>query len=413
MSPPATVLLLLKRVDCVDGVASYLELLVTGLHERGDRVVIISGAVSTPDSSEMRRSAIAAAAIDWVVLPDLTGGWTKYSHLRLILSAIQKYQVDVVSPQGFSMLPLGFMVARLSGRPIVTNYHPSIAGRRSPKNNNELSFNQRLAFRIVTAIFSSDKYIAMSSEIADFFRRECHIPSGRIHQQLLGVETDFYRNPADEERKQARARFGLEESMLVAVLPGRMSSNKGHDIVAAACRMLQARRPELAIVCLFPGGGDQRDLIEANVLRNEDDRDKFRFLGFVDPLTLRECYWAADIVLLPSRREGFGIVVAEAMCCGAIVIRTPSGGCRDQVVEGKTGYVVPFEDPAALAEAIEKVADSPYRVAMRQEAMQVASTKFAKSKMLEGTSELYRSLARVRKQGQRRAVSTDREPVDH
>jgi glycosyltransferase involved in cell wall biosynthesis len=85
------------------------------------------------------------------------------------------------------------------------------------------------------------------------------------------------------------------------------------------------------------------------------------------------------------------------MCCGAIVIRTPSSGWQDQVIEGRTGYVIPFNDPAALAGAIERVADSPDRAAMRKAAIRLASTKFAKSTMIRGTSALYREMAAAKR----------------
>jgi glycosyltransferase involved in cell wall biosynthesis len=257
----------------------------------------------------------------------------------------------------------------------------------------ELSVMQRLAYRLVAAACRSDRYIAMSSDLERFFNASCGIPSKRIHKLVLGVETDFYRAPSEDERRKARARFGLDDATLVCVLPGRMNLNKGHDIAAASFRLLREKRTDLGTVCLFPGGGDQRDKIEADVLRDDADRASFRFLGFVDSLTLRDSYWAADIVLLPSRVEGFGLVVAEAMCCGAIVIRTPSGGWQDQVVEGKTGYVVPFNDAVALARAIEKVNDSANRDDMRAEAMHHASIKFAKRTMIEGTAALYREMA--------------------
>ncbi len=386
-SRPLTILVLLKRVDCIDGVAAYLESLTTGLRERGDRVLIVSGDVTTPDGSEARRLTIARAALDWVVLDGLSTSRPRLSHLRVIFSLIRLHQVDVLSPQGFSALPIAHILGRLSVIPIVTNFHllqlqPSIF--------------QRLAYRVVNAVCRSDRYLAMSDDIAAFFRNDCRISQHQIHKQVLGVDTEFYRPPTDDERSLARARFGLRRETLTAVLPGRMNRAKGHDLATAALRILRTRRPELLTVCLFAGGGGERERIEAATLLDEADRATFRFLGFVDRKTMRDAYWAADIVLLPSSMEGFPLVVCEAMCCGAIVIRTPSSGWQEQVVEGRTGYLVPFNDPVALAAAIEKVADSPGRALMREEAMRLASTKFSKSRMIDGTSALYREVVALR-----------------
>jgi glycosyltransferase involved in cell wall biosynthesis len=394
MTSSATVLVLLGRVDCIDGVAAYLESLVTGLRAAGDHVVLVSGKVTTPLGSEGRRIAIASAVTDWIIFEEFHA--LPVIYLRQLLSIIRRNNVSVLSPQGFSMLPASCVLSVLSSRPVVAMYHPSLQGKNAKAMTGKLSAKQRLLYRLVTTIFRPTRFLASSQQVARFLREDCHIPAELINEQVLGIETDFYRPPSKAERDSARLFFGLDKTNFVAVLPGRLALSKGHDVAAAAVRLLRDQRPDLKIVCLFPGGGGQREVIEADVLRDDADRDSFRFLGFVERETLRQTYWAADIVLLPSRMEGFGLVVAEAMCCGAIAIRTPSGGWQDQIIEGKTGYVVPFNDPAALANAMVKVADATNRAAMREETMAFAMKKFAKARMIEGTSSIYREIGATR-----------------
>jgi glycosyltransferase involved in cell wall biosynthesis len=397
MSRPLTILLLLRRVDCNDGVSAYVESLITGLTGLGDRVVIVSGDVATHYGSEPRRRSIEAAAMDWIVLDGFSALRPIGAHLAQLLSVMDRYSVDVLSPQGFAVLPLAFVAARLRGKPIVTNFHLLPGADPASSKPGRLSLKQRSFYRLVNTICTADRYIAMSSDIASFFRSECGIPERRIRVQMLGVDTAFYRVPTESERQAARGRFGLRGGTLAAVLPGRMNATKGHDVAAAAFRLLRADRPGLDTICLFAGDGDQRQMIETAVLRDDADRATFRFLGFVDRDTMREAYWAADLVLLPSRSEGFPLVIIEAMCCGSIVIRTPTSGWQDQVVEAKTGYVVPFNDPAALATAIGKVVDSSDRPGMRHEAMQLATTRFSKSRMIEGTAAIYREADSLRR----------------
>ena len=384
MNSPITIMLLLKRVDCNDGVAAYVESLITGLREIGDRVVVVSGRVSTFFGSEARRRSIEAVALDWIVVDGIDNAWSSARNLRLILSLVRRFRVDVLSPQGFQLLPLSSLSGRLSRTPVVVNFHLLQAA---------LSTRQRIAYRLVSAIFGADRYLAMSREIALFFRDQCGIAERRIHEQALGVDTAFFRPPTENERSKARVRLAIAETSFVGVLPGRMNRSKGHDLAATAFRLLRMRRPDLTTTCLFPGAGDERDTIEGEILRDEADQATFRFLGFVDRLTMRDAYWAADIVLLPSRMEGFPLVVCEAMCCGAIVIRTPSSGWQEQVIEGRTGFVVPFDDPIAIAGAIERIADSFDRFGMREYAMRLASSKFSRSRMVTGTSDLYREVA--------------------
>ena len=388
MTSPMTIMLLLKRVDCNDGVAAYVESLIAGLAEIGDRVVVVSGEVTTLFGSEARRRSIEGLALDWAVLDGLDRAQPTVANLRAVLSLIRRHRVDLLSPQGFQVLPLSAICGRLSGTPLVANFH-LLQGK--------LSLRQRIAYRLIPTVFPADRYLAMSRDIASFFRDRCGISRSRIHEQSLGVDTTFFRAPTGDERRQARARFGILDTTLVGVLPGRMNRSKGHDLAAFAFRRLLVRRPEIATVCLFVGGGDERDRSEAEILRDDADRAIFRFLGFVDRQIMRDAYWAADIVLLPSRMEGFPLVVCEAMCCGAIVIRTPSSGWEEQVIEGTTGYVVPFDDPEALADAIEAVVDRPDRRSMHEAAMRLASTRFSRTAMVEGTAALYRTAAALQR----------------
>ena len=107
---------------------------------------------------------------------------------------------------------------------------------------------------------------------------------------------------------------------------------------------------------------------------------------------LRSVYWASDIALLPSRREGFGTAIAEAMCSGCVPIRTPSGGARDQIIEGETGYTVPFDDPAALARRIADLAEPERHARMSEASAKHASTSFDKRITTERTAALYREV---------------------
>jgi glycosyltransferase involved in cell wall biosynthesis len=387
----AAILLVLKRIDCNDGVASYLESITHGLSELGDRVVIVSGEVTTNYGSEFRRRSIRSNVDDWIVIEGMRDSkFPRLEQLRTILRIIRKYDIKVISPQGLSALPVARLLGWLTRLPVATNFHLITS------ETTKLSRAKTIAYRAVTFLFASDIYIAMSTDIEDFFTKDCRISPKRIHKQLLGVDTSFFRPPTVEERRSARDHFALSLNAYVSVLPARLNKSKGQDIATAALRVLRNRRADLNAVCLFAGDGDQRDAIFAEALQDDADSEMFRFLGYVDRETLRAAYWAADIVLLPSRVEGFGLGVAEAMCCGAIAIRTPGGGWQDQIREGETGLIIPFDDSEALAVALEKIADSPDREAMRSAAIALASTTFAKETMLTGTSAMYRRLASQR-----------------
>ncbi len=325
---------------------------------------------------------------------DDLGSRPKPAQLRRILALIRDHRVTVLSPQGLGVLPYAWLLGRLSGLRMVANYHPSVHAAEASAIASRRSFKARLGYRAICAAFRATRFIAASKEIAAFYRDDCGIPARSIHHQVFGVGSAVYRAPSPEERAQARRALGLAPDMLVCVLSGRLNLVKGHDVAVQAIRMLRVQRPDLVVRCLFAGAGSQRAEIEADAHRDDADRETFRFLGFVNEAErLRDIYWAADTLLLPSRFEGFALVVPEAMCCGAVPIRTPSGGCADQIVDGENGFVVPFNDAAALADRIARLADPARREAMRERAIAFASVKFATSVMVDGTSELYRGVA--------------------
>ena len=390
-----TTLFLLSRVDCVDGVAGYLETVIEGIRAHGDQVVIVSGPVSTPDGSEQRRDAIGRVALDWLVIDDLSARIPRPRQVARILRFMRAHRVKVVAPQGFTMLPYAKLLARLAGGlPVVAHYHPSAHAATADQVSDNRAPAARRAYRAATAVFGADRYIAASSEIRNFFEQDCGIAPARIVDQPFGINDAIFRVPSDAERTAAREAFGLPADVLVCVLPGRLNVVKGHDVAADAIRALRRRRPDLDVRCLFAGGGDQREAIELATFRDPDDQVAFQFLGFIPSShAMRAVYWAADLCILPSRFEGFAIAVVEAMACGVVPIRTPSGGHRDQIVEGDNGFVVPFDDPSALAARIEALGDRSLRDAMRDRSVTLARTRFTQNAMVTGTRHLFRSAA--------------------
>jgi len=139
--------------------------------------------------------------------------------------------------------------------------------------------------------------------------------------------------------------------------------------------------------CLFAGSGDREQEIKEYAFVSEDDSHSFIFAGYLNDM--REVYWTSDIFVLPSRLEGCALVVAEAMCCGAVPIRTPAGGSLDQIEEGKTGYIVPFNDAEALSKAIQKLANKAFRLQMGQQCAEYASSVFDRELMVKKTVEVY------------------------
>jgi glycosyltransferase involved in cell wall biosynthesis len=117
-------------------------------------------------------------------------------------------------------------------------------------------------------------------------------------------------------------------------------------------------------------------------------------LGFVPHDELERLYRRAAVVVCPSRREGFGVVCAEAMAHARTVVASAVGGLLDLVVDGETGLLVPPRDPAALRSALERALGDPdLRRRLGAAARERIRERFSWDAVLDATIELYREAA--------------------
>lgn len=142
------------------------------------------------------------------------------------------------------------------------------------------------------------------------------------------------------DRDAAREKFGLGEEFALLIV-GRIDQReryKGHDrVIAALPRLLhpEGRR----VVFLIAGDGDDRPRLETEA-STAGVSDRVRFLGQVPAADLPDLYRAADLFVLPSIGEGFGIVFLEAMACGTPALALAVGGASDALCDGALGTLV-------------------------------------------------------------------------
>ena len=151
------------------------------------------------------------------------------------------------------------------------------------------------------------------------------------------------------------AQTGLPECRFRFVFVGRLSPAKGVDILLRAWPRVLARAPGSRL--LLVGGHEEVDYMAmARVLGVADSLD---FAGYQE--NVKPWIATAQAMVLPSRREGGGLVILEAMALGLPVIGSNVGGIPEYVQDGRTGTVVPVADDRALAEAMTALALAPAR----------------------------------------------------
>jgi glycosyltransferase involved in cell wall biosynthesis len=157
------------------------------------------------------------------------------------------------------------------------------------------------------------------------------------------VDTDEFRPPSEEERRDARLSVG--SSGPTAVCIGRLCRAKGQDVLLEAWSTVLRAVPgaELILVGGYPTSGGVPSAILADPLP-----PRVRLVGQQDDV--RPWLRAADLVIAPSRWDTHSLAILEAMACGRSVVATDVAGARASL--GEIGAVVSVEDPSALAEAV-------------------------------------------------------------
>jgi glycosyltransferase involved in cell wall biosynthesis len=154
--------------------------------------------------------------------------------------------------------------------------------------------------------------------------------------------------PGPRGRAAARARFDIGEETVIGMVAA-LEHRKGHDVLFEALALLRERgRP---IPCLVCGDGSERGRLEALARSRAID---VRFLG--EQRQVADVLAAIDVFVLPSRHEGLGVAILEAMAMALPIVASAVGGIPESVDAGKTGLLVPPEDPQALAGAIDELA---------------------------------------------------------
>jgi len=213
-----------------------------------------------------------------------------------------------------------------------------------------------------------------------------------------GVDVShFYPIPADE----AKSYVGLKPENRMILFVGRIEPLKGVDTLlqAMACLQLKEARPvHLAIIGGEPGASPEDMTIEmARLQKMCDDLgldQSVIFLGMRDQDKLPYYYSAAEVVVMPSHYESFGMVALEAMACGTPVIASEVGGLAYLVRDGETGFTIPAEEPEMLCEKLSWLLnDAELHAKMSQRAVEYAQD-YAWEKIAKQIVEAYEELVR-------------------
>lgn len=299
---------------------------------------------------------------------DVVGKRTKFGWevIRHLTADLQSPTPDIVHTHLFGGDTWGRVAAFRAGVPHVVSTEHNV--------NLDEGWMKRCVKRRLTR--RTDRIVAVSDAVRSYSVRVDRVPLGKVIVIPNGVDCERFR-PAP-----AASHDGIR---FLSV--GRLVRQKGHDVLLDAFAVLRDRLPRATLDVV--GDGSLRSMLE-HLVRTYHLEGRVRFQGFQRDLPT--WYRRADIVVLPSRWEGFGIAAIEASACGVPVVASAVGGLQEAVADGETGVLVPPEDPKLLADAMVELArDAPRRALMGHAARRRVEKEFDIQRVVERYEELYES----------------------
>jgi D-inositol-3-phosphate glycosyltransferase len=251
--------------------------------------------------------------------------------------------------------------------PLVAQFHTlAPLKNRVAHDDAEREFRERLDLERA-ALADADRVIALSRTD----RRQMVEHYGAEAEQIEvipgGVDLSRFRPGS---RGAARAVLGLPDRDAVLLFVGRIQRLKGIEVLLRAAAELAepgrlARPLRVLIVGGQAGSAQQRGPEQAELARLQDLARRLgierivQFVGAVDQPRLPLYYRAADVTVMPSSYESFGLVAAESMACGTPVVASQVGGLRSLVQDDQTGYLIPWRHPHLFAERIGQIVSQP------------------------------------------------------
>lgn len=248
-------------------------------------------------------------------------------------------------------------------------------------NTDEGGRLRMLAYRLTDRL--ADISTNVSEEAVQAFIKSKAVARGRMQTVHNGIPTAIFRFDA-HGRERIRQELGTPPDTQVILAVGRLEEQKDYANLLHA--VAQMEREKSGFVLWIAGDGPLRQkLLELADTLGVSHR--IRFLGV--RLDVPKLMSAADVFVLPSAWEGFGLVVAEAMACERVVVATDCGGVREVV--GDTGYLVPTRNPQALAAALTKAMALPPSEKSRlgRLARQRVETHYSLDQAVEKWASLY------------------------
>jgi glycosyltransferase involved in cell wall biosynthesis len=366
--------------------------LVTGGAERGCIDVALALAESGATPLVASAGGPMVRELDRAGIPHLTlplstkNPWRMRRNIKALVQIIDDFGVDIVHARSRAPAWSAYFACQATGARYMTTFH-------APYN-----FSSRLKRFYNSVMTRGERVIAISSFIRDHILENYRIDPSRIRLIHRGIDPQVFSPDKVNSARliQLAERWRVPEDRPIILMPGRLTRWKGQTVLIEAL----ARLGRTDVCCLLVGS-DQgrtgfRKELEA-LIRERGLEGVVRMTDHCNDMAV--AYRLATVVVSCSiEPEAFGRVIVEAQAMGKPVIISASGACKETVLDGETGWVVPPNDPDSLAQALAAALSltEEQQDAVAERAIEFVNSRYTKERMCAATLDVYAELLDAR-----------------
>lgn len=235
-------------------------------------------------------------------------------------------------------------------------------------------------------IKQADRIIAATADERMQLIRYCGATSSQVEVIPCGVDLRLF---VPQNKLEARNTLGLPPSQPVLLFVGRLDPFKGPDLLLRAAAMMEEEAQVVIVGGKLEGDNELEQLKSLSF--DLDISERVHFLGARPQRELPAVYNAADVTVMPSYHESFGLVAVESLACGTPVVATRAGGLTTIVRHGETGYLVP-RCPGFFAERLDTLLQDRVLLERMRLAARPSVRHFSWKSVADQVSSLYQEM---------------------
>jgi glycogen(starch) synthase len=272
---------------------------------------------------------------------------------------LSKRMADVAQKVDFDVMHVHDWLAAFSGitfkhyvkKPMILTVHSTEVGRAQGLHSPDSFSINGIEW---WSNYEADRVIVCSESMKNEICSHFNLPAEKVDVIPNAIDASKYQIPVDRGAVRQRYGVGWGEKLILCV--GRLVPQKGIEYFIRAIPLIARRYPEAKYIIV--GEGWSRDLLEAES-RETGQNQKIQFTGFASDKDVIELMTSADVLIVPSIYEPFGIVALEGMATGVPVVASKVDGLAEVIEHDRTGIFVYPRSPESIAWGIDRVLSDP------------------------------------------------------